>query len=487
MTAHPATTAVYNSFWSTGGGAETYGGAVAELLSRDGPVELIGHAAFDPAALGERLSLDLSRCSVRVVPQSSRAVTEASREVDLFVNVSHRSRDLSQAARSLYVVHFPTAFGVGTGTSAVAWGTGFHLPEPRVTWTDGAGELLVTADPDRPVDVTVRLGFSRPEPTQVSALIDGVEVAATRLAGPRSPWERWAGRALRFRVPGSSGPVAVVLASDTFVPGNGDGRVLGVPVTGVGVGRSSGSRVQPRASTAWLDSYDALVANSVFTSGWVERLWDRPSAVLHPPVSLRTPGRKQNVILSVGRFFPRDRGHSKKQLELVRAFRQLVDGGLRDWTLHLAGGCAPAGRAYLDAVRADAEGYPVELHPDLSGTELDALYARASVYWHAAGLGEDEQRHPERLEHFGISTVEAMSAGAVPVVIGRGGLVETVRDGVDGFVFADVDGLVERTRRLVDDPALRAKMAASAGRRAEEFSLPAFDQRLHALLDGLAP
>jgi hypothetical protein len=31
-------------------------------------------------------------------------------------------------------------------------------------------------------------------------------------------------------------------------------------------------------------------------------------------------------------------------------------------------------------------------------------------------LGEDPERHPDRFEHFGITTVEAMSAGAVPVV-----------------------------------------------------------------------
>ncbi len=57
-------------------------------------------------------------------------------------------------------------------------------------------------------------------------------------------------------------------------------------------------------------------------------------------------------------------------------------------------------------------------HVDAPGAELADLYARASIFWHAAGLGEDAEDDPNRMEHFGISIVEAMSAGAVPVVLG---------------------------------------------------------------------
>ena len=57
-------------------------------------------------------------------------------------------------------------------------------------------------------------------------------------------------------------------------------------------------------------------------------------------------------MLSVGRFFPTGQGHSKKQLEMVAAFRALVDDGLRDWELHLVGGCSDGGRGYLASVEA---------------------------------------------------------------------------------------------------------------------------------------
>jgi glycosyltransferase involved in cell wall biosynthesis len=286
-------------------------------------------------------------------------------------------------------------------------------------------------------------------------------------------------------------PAVVELRSPSFVPadlvGGVDGRTLGVPVVGVALGGAAAARLTRSTpavagSLGWLESYDTLVANSAFTAGWVRRLWGRDSTVLHPPVSLRAGGRKEQVVLAVGRFFPAGQGHSKKQLELVQAFRRLVDGGLDGWSLHLAGGCSASGRSYLEQVRAEAAGYPVELHVDAPGAELDALYARTSVFWHAAGLGEDPERSPDRLEHFGIATVEAMSAGAVPVVLRRGGLVETVRDGVDGLHVDDLDGFVAATRQLVADPPRLAAMSASAVGRAHDFSLEAFDARLEQLL-----
>ena len=458
---------VYNSFWSTGGGAEAYGGAIAELLARSYAVELLGHEDFDHEALAERLSLDLSACTVRTVEQSSAAVTDASRGVPVFVNVSHRSRDVSSAQRSLYVVHFPTEFAPGDD-DAVQWGTGWHVPDGDTTWSDGRGRLLVQG----PATLRIRVGFARPKPTELRVVLDGEQVASRRVGGGRSLLHR-AGTPVQVDVP--AGRSTVALLSDTFSPA-GDRRTLGVPVRSVEL---DGRRVSPVASTNWLDSYDRVVANSAFTAHWTRELWGREAAVLHPPVSLRPPGPKSGSILSVGRFIPTGRGHSKKQLELVQAFRRLVDEGLTDWTLHLVGGLAGPGREYYAELLRQSAGYPVELHPDASGAELAELYAHASIYWHAAGLGEQD---PERLEHFGISTVEAMSAGAVPVVVGLGGLVETVRDGVDGYLFADLDQLVARTRELGADPRLLARMSASAQVRAQDFSLPAFDERLRLLL-----
>jgi glycosyltransferase involved in cell wall biosynthesis len=237
----------------------------------------------------------------------------------------------------------------------------------------------------------------------------------------------------------------------------------------------------PKRGMPWLDSYDRIVANSGYGASWVTRLWNRRCEVLVPAVKQRTAAEKAPVIISVGRFFAAERGHSKKQLEMVRAFAELSPLHPQ-WELHLVGGCAPQDEPYLDMVRREAEGLPVVFHIAASGEELDDLYARASIYWHATGLGEDLDQDPERAEHFGITTVEAMSAGAVPIVIRAGGQLEIVREGIDGFLFADTDGLVARTGQIIDDPELRERLAAAASERALIFGREAFERRLRAMV-----
>ena len=78
-------------------------------------------------------------------------------------------------------------------------------------------------------------------------------------------------------------------------------------------------------------------------------------------------------------------------------------------------------------------------------------------------------------EPYGLVPLEAMSSGR-PIVASRsGGIVETVVDGVTGFLVdrGDVDALTDRVERLAQDPALRARMGAAGRRRVEEV----FDAR----------
>jgi glycosyltransferase involved in cell wall biosynthesis len=297
--------------------------------------------------------------------------------------------------------------------------------------------------------------------------------------------------ALAFEVEVDTGASRTVrLRSPSWVPsehGIGtDTRRLGVPVIGVHAGggwrravaRAAPTLVAGRNQLDFLDTYDAILANSAYTQGWVKRLWGRDSEVFHPPVTLVPRSTKEPVILSVGRFLLPGTGHNKKQLEMVEAFRRLYERGAHGWQFHLVGGCPPEHAAYLGQIRATAEGLPVVVHPDASGAELRALYGRASIFWHAAGLDEHIERHPDRYEHFGITTVEAMSAGAVPVVIDAAGQVEIVEQGVSGYRFGSLEGLVAHTERLIADPRWRTTLSTAAERRAEAFGWDAFVTRV---------
>jgi glycosyltransferase involved in cell wall biosynthesis len=237
------------------------------------------------------------------------------------------------------------------------------------------------------------------------------------------------------------------------------------------------------ADLSFLDSYDVVLANSEYTRGWIERLWGVRSEVLFPPIRVQDlhPGSKQPRIVTVGRFFAPGFGHNKKQLEQVRAFGALVRaGGLDGWELHVVGGCEPSQRPYFEQVRKAAEGLPVTLHPNAPRHVVEELFAASAIFWAATGLGEDDAQ-PWVFEHFGITTVEAMAAGCVPVVLDKAGHREIVRDGVDGYRWSTLAELGSATRRLAADPGLRERLAASAVERARTFSEEAFAARWRAI------
>lgn len=122
-----------------------------------------------------------------------------------------------------------------------------------------------------------------------------------------------------------------------------------------------------------------------------------------------------------------------------------------------------------------------------SGPELGDLEARAR----ALGLGDacrfqpavantaewlraiDIFVLPSLSEALSNSLLEAMGCGCCPIASDVGGNPELVQDGVTGLLFptGDADALAVRLRMVLDDPALRARLAAAAENRAHrEFA-----------------
>ncbi len=224
-----------------------------------------------------------------------------------------------------------------------------------------------------------------------------------------------------------------------------------------------------------VDDYTYIIANSLYTIGWLKKRWGmRPSAHLYPPVDMKGVSvPKKPVILSVARF---DQTGSKKQLELINAFDQLcreAPSQMTGWKLVLAGGTF--GRnPYLRVVkrRASTVGR-VEILENLPASKIRELYASASIFWHACGL---DTNIPEKIEHFGMATAEAMQNGCVPVVINKGGQREIVEQGISGFLFDNVKSLCNSTHKLVEQPDLRSRLSDAARIRSERFNVDRFQR-----------
>jgi glycosyltransferase involved in cell wall biosynthesis len=185
------------------------------------------------------------------------------------------------------------------------------------------------------------------------------------------------------------------------------------------------------------------------------------------------------MILHVGRFVAnvgeRERHHKGQRL-LLETFKRMDGLHRRGWELHFAGSVGADGESaeFAASLARSAAGLPVTFHFDAALDELRELYRRAAVYWHATGFGLAAEEHPAGHEHFGITTVEAMSAGAVPVVHNSGGQREVVTHGVDGFCWADAEELVSLTKALADDAGLRERLSRQAVISSRKFGGASF-------------
>jgi glycosyltransferase involved in cell wall biosynthesis len=497
---------VYNRHLATMGGGERYTGMLAAVLVEQADsVDLISHGEVDLDELAAHLGIDLTGVTLRLVPDNGEdALSDLTAEYDLFVNASYMSRIRSQAGHGSYAVYFPTPWDhdltrfqkgladklgplVRSIGSPFQYGVGWSTPEKTRrrswSWTAGDAELRLTSGPAR--EVVLHLGRpAAPGPCTLTVTKDGE--ALTKVTVRPGAWITH-----RFTLPASSSAVLLKLESETFSPPPPDLRELGVAVSRIYLG---GSRLQLRerllyrmpylrrdpADLTFLDSYDQVVSISEYTREWVQRYWHRDSDLLFPPVhtSAVPPGEKKDQILSVGRFFGPGRGHGKKQLEMVRAFVQAQDRGeLKGWEYHLVGGCSKQDLPYLEEVRRAGAGHAVHLHPNAPRALVSELFAASKLFWHATGLDEDVETHPWVFEHFGITTVEAMASGCVPVVIAKAGQKEIVRSGVDGYLFSTLAELQAHSAAVAGDEALRQRLATAAAERAQTFSEHAFAER----------
>jgi len=234
-------------------------------------------------------------------------------------------------------------------------------------------------------------------------------------------------------------------------------------------------------------SYRAVYANSNFTASWIERLWGTQSDVLYPPVAAPVrPGKKRNMIISIGRFDGRDRKNLGAQL---RAFPQFLAGVHEEWTLCMMGFCRDTlpDREQLDALRQQAAGLPVTFLVNAERDTILSALGEARMFWHTRGLdvAGEGPTPPRHMEHFGIATVEAMMAGCVPFVPANGGQLEIVEHGVSGMLCADTQALIDASIRLASDPDSLGRMGQRARERSHAFRAGIFDHRVSEIARSL--
>jgi glycosyltransferase involved in cell wall biosynthesis len=224
--------------------------------------------------------------------------------------------------------------------------------------------------------------------------------------------------------------------------------------------------------------YDTLVTISKYSAKWVKNYWGRDAEIVSPPIPVddiitkTAEIPKKKVITCVGRFFEVPGGNNKNHLVVLKLFQRMK---LPDWQLHFVG--AVQNQRYYQTIRQSAYGDDrIFFHHNISRDEYLDLLGQSTFLWAATGYGADK---PSSQEHFGIIAVEAMAAGAIPIVHESGGTPE-----VGCLTWEKPDELIGLTKDLIADPDV-LQMGGEANREMakNDWSLRAQAPRLLEVIE----
>lgn len=248
------------------------------------------------------------------------------------------------------------------------------------------------------------------------------------------------------------------------------------------------SPINVKNSGAWnkikQSSWDLIIYNSEFTKRHCQNFWKIKSEIVYPPVNTEIfkPLKKKKQILTVGRFY----GYlkDKKHELMINSFKNLISSKkLTNWSLHLAGGAGESDENYVKDLKTLAKDFPVYFYPNLEFKKLVELYGESSIYWHASGYEESD---PTKMEHFGITTVEAMASGCIPIVINKGGQTEIVDNDKNGFLWNTPKEMETLTIELIKSPKEMENFSKAAIKKSEQFSKEKFINNINKVIKDYA-
>jgi glycosyltransferase involved in cell wall biosynthesis len=209
-----------------------------------------------------------------------------------------------------------------------------------------------------------------------------------------------------------------------------------------------------------------LLSVSEYTRGFIKKKWGRDSLTLYPPCpveaysDLSKVQARENLAVTVGRFVPEKRFHLFVELaRMVPNTRFVAIGSLSE-----------GGSPYYELLRRTApENVSFVLSPL---RKVKDLLGKAMAYVHCA-----------ENEHFGITIVEAMAAGCVPIVHDSGGPREIVTNEV-GFRWGNLAVAARQIIMLAKNDKLRGELSAASSARAQEFRPEVFESAVVGVLRG---
>lgn len=173
-----------------------------------------------------------------------------------------------------------------------------------------------------------------------------------------------------------------------------------------------------------------VISNSTYTKNEILKRFGKDSAVIYPPVDIDKFSKwfdfpKKNKIITISRF------SSEKNLEF--AIDVIKDSSL---IYELVGNATYESQLTLyNNLKLAAQQENITLYCNLPSTGIENLISSSKIYFHASK------------ETFGISVIEAISAGCIPIVPNNSAFLETVP--FDSLRFNDKEDAITKLQDAI--------------------------------------
>lgn len=217
-----------------------------------------------------------------------------------------------------------------------------------------------------------------------------------------------------------------------------------------------------------------IIANSRFGKELVERCIKKTAVVVYPPVNverfshLANKRRRENMVLTYSQYVP------TQNLLCVPMIAKLVEGT----KFFVIGPGGPASASTVEKLRQMIVDLSIE---DRVSLLIDKPFSEFGESLSTAKVFLRTLHH----EPFGMSVVEAMAAGCVPVVPRDGGPWIDILDrgqGKYGYSYRSVQEAADVIKLLLHNEELRKKVSERAQKRALDFEDSLFKEKVQAIV-----
>ncbi|MEM2901716.1 MAG: glycosyltransferase [Candidatus Bathyarchaeia archaeon] len=208
---------------------------------------------------------------------------------------------------------------------------------------------------------------------------------------------------------------------------------------------------------------DLFIANSNYTRSKILNKWNKDAKVVYPPVETHifTPSsQKEDKVISVGRIT------SSKRYENILEIAQEM----------------PELKFLILGLKQDESYFKSLLRRKPSNVCIKTNVTRKLLVEELSS--SKLYLHCMHGEHFGISVVEAMAAGCVPIVHDSGGVREIVTPTV-GFRYTDLKEAITKIKTALEDEGLYRKLSQNSVKESAKFSVENFKKSLISFISTL--